>query len=196
MAILADIYWAGSLLPKIIMIPFTQSAAILHKYSIVLKLFYLLYFFPEVAQNSENSLRFPSSDNSLSIPRFHVSPGLWPPWPLVAILGTFTQHMFNQQVNSPQFLCLWPTEFRNLSARGWMTAASDCLAAARSWQTNKLITAFTVVQAAVKANSQSNWNGQISTITAPKTLNRFRWHLECITMSQAWLHTQIHVLLR
>jgi len=40
-AILADIYSAGSLLPEIIMILFTQSTA-LHKYWIVLKLFYLL----------------------------------------------------------------------------------------------------------------------------------------------------------
>ena len=28
---LADIYWAGSLLPKILMIPFIQSTAVLHK---------------------------------------------------------------------------------------------------------------------------------------------------------------------
>ena len=31
-SILADIYWAGSLLPKILMILFTQSTAVLHKY--------------------------------------------------------------------------------------------------------------------------------------------------------------------
>ena len=29
---IADIYWAGSLLPEILMILFTQSAAVLHKY--------------------------------------------------------------------------------------------------------------------------------------------------------------------
>jgi len=37
-AILADIYWAGSLLPEITMILFTQSTVVLRKYSIVLKL--------------------------------------------------------------------------------------------------------------------------------------------------------------
>jgi len=42
MAILADIYWAKSLLAEIIMILFTQSTVVLCKYSIVLKLFYLL----------------------------------------------------------------------------------------------------------------------------------------------------------
>jgi len=41
MAILADIYWAVSLLPEIIMILFTQSTAVLLKYLIALKLFYL-----------------------------------------------------------------------------------------------------------------------------------------------------------
>ena len=36
------------------------------------------------------------------------------------------------------------------------------------------ITAYTVVQAVVKANRQSNENGQISTPTAPKALNGFQ----------------------
>ena len=31
-SILADIYWAGSLLPEIVMILFTQSTAVLHKH--------------------------------------------------------------------------------------------------------------------------------------------------------------------
>jgi len=40
MAILADIYWAGSLLPEIIKILFTQSTVVLlRKYLLVLKLF-------------------------------------------------------------------------------------------------------------------------------------------------------------
>ena len=70
MAILADIYWAGSLLPQIIMILFTQYTVVLCKYSIILKLFYVLQFFPEVAQNPENSMSFPGSENSPSIPGF------------------------------------------------------------------------------------------------------------------------------
>jgi len=49
----------------------TQSTAVLHKYlNDELKIFCFLQFFPEVAQNS---LGFPCSEKSLSIP------GLWPP---------------------------------------------------------------------------------------------------------------------
>jgi len=60
------------------MILFTQSTAVLHKYlNNELKIPCLLQFFPEVAQNSQNSLNFPCSEKSLSIPGF---PGLWPPW--------------------------------------------------------------------------------------------------------------------
>jgi len=58
------------------MILFNQSTAVLHKYEYLndkLKILYLLQFFPEVAQNS---LSFPCSEKSLSIPGF---PGLWPP---------------------------------------------------------------------------------------------------------------------
>jgi len=73
-SILANTYCAGSLLPEILMILFTQSTAVLHKYLYdELKILCLLQFFPEVAQNS---LRFPCSEKSLSIPGF---PGLWPP---------------------------------------------------------------------------------------------------------------------
>jgi len=69
------------------------------------------------------------------------------------------------------------------------------------WQTNrdKQITACTVVQAVVKANSQSNGKRQISTPPlpwAPKHLNGFRWNLEHITMSWVWPHLQVHVVLR
>jgi len=42
MDILTEIYGAGSLLPRTTMILFTQSTLVLCKYSIVLKLFYLL----------------------------------------------------------------------------------------------------------------------------------------------------------
>jgi len=53
------------------MILFTQSTAVLHKYlKDELKILCLLQFFSEVAQNS---LSFPCSEKSLSIP------GLWPP---------------------------------------------------------------------------------------------------------------------
>jgi len=46
----ADIYWADSLLPKILMILFTQSTAVLHKYmNDELTLLCWLQFFPEVA---------------------------------------------------------------------------------------------------------------------------------------------------
>jgi len=44
MAILDNIYGAGSLLPEIIMILFIQSTVVLCKYLIVLKLFYLFNF--------------------------------------------------------------------------------------------------------------------------------------------------------
>jgi len=57
MAILADIYWAGSLLPQIIMILFSQSTAVLRKYSIDQKFFYSLQFLPEVAQNEFSQFR-------------------------------------------------------------------------------------------------------------------------------------------
>jgi len=39
---LPDIYWTGSLLPEITMILFTQLTVVLCKYSITVKLFYLL----------------------------------------------------------------------------------------------------------------------------------------------------------
>ena len=53
------------------MILFTQSTAVLHKYlNDELKILCLLQFFSEVAQNS---VSFPCSEKSLSIP------GLWPP---------------------------------------------------------------------------------------------------------------------
>ena len=75
-SILADIYWAESLLPEILTILFTQSIAVLHKYlNDKLKILCLLQFFPEVAQNS---LNFPCSEKSLSIPGFPDFPGLWP----------------------------------------------------------------------------------------------------------------------
>jgi len=52
-SILADIYWARSLLSEILMILFTQSTAVLHKYlNDELIIPCLLQFFPEVAQNS------------------------------------------------------------------------------------------------------------------------------------------------
>ena len=74
-SILADIYWAGSLLPEILMILFTQLTAALHKYlNDELKIICLLQFFPEVAQNS---LSFPCSEKSPSIPGF---PCLLPPF--------------------------------------------------------------------------------------------------------------------
>jgi len=54
-AILTIIYWAGLLLPGIIMILFTQSTVVvLHKYLIVLELFVII--FPDVAHYS---LRIP-----------------------------------------------------------------------------------------------------------------------------------------
>jgi len=57
------------------MILFTQPTAVLHKYlNDELKILCLLQFFPDVAQNS---LSFPRSEKSLSIPGF---PGLWPLW--------------------------------------------------------------------------------------------------------------------
>ena len=73
-----------------LMILFTQSTAVLHKYlNVELKILCLLQFFPKVAQNSlripwvshvQNSLSFSCSEKSPSIPRF---PGLWPPcWSL------------------------------------------------------------------------------------------------------------------
>jgi len=68
-----DIYWARSLLPEILMILFTQSTAVLHKYlNDKLKILFVTIF-PDIAQNS---LRFQCSEKSLSIPGF---PGLWPP---------------------------------------------------------------------------------------------------------------------
>jgi len=75
-SILADIYWAGSLLPEILTILFTQSTAVLQKYlNDELKILCLLQSFPEVAQNS---LSFPFSEKSPSIPGF---PGMWPSCP-------------------------------------------------------------------------------------------------------------------
>jgi len=51
-----------------------------------------------------------------------------------------------------------------------------------------------VVQAVVKANSQSNGKGQILTLTVPKHLpNGFWWNLEFITTSWIWPFMQIHV---
>jgi len=60
------------------MILFTQSTAVFTQIFEwrTKKILYLLQFFPEVAQNSQNSLSFPRSEKSLSIPGF---PGLWPP---------------------------------------------------------------------------------------------------------------------
>jgi len=53
-SILADIYWARSLLHEIVMIPFTQSTDALHEnLNDEIKLLCLLQFFPEVAQNSQ-----------------------------------------------------------------------------------------------------------------------------------------------
>ena len=73
-SILADTYWAGTLLPEIVMILFTQSTAVLHKYlNDELKLLCLLQFFPEFSQTSPS---FPCSEKSLRIPGFT---GLWMP---------------------------------------------------------------------------------------------------------------------
>ena len=73
-SILADTYWAGTLLPEIVMILFTQSTAVLHKYlNDELKLLCSLQFFPEFSQTSPS---FPCSEKSLRIPGFT---GLWTP---------------------------------------------------------------------------------------------------------------------
>jgi len=51
------------------MILFTQSTAVLHKYlNDELKILCLLQHFPEVAQNSQDSLSFPCSEKSLWVP--------------------------------------------------------------------------------------------------------------------------------
>jgi len=44
MAILADIYWAGLLLPEIVMILFIKSTAVSCKYSIVLNILFVIIF--------------------------------------------------------------------------------------------------------------------------------------------------------
>jgi len=50
-------YWAGSLLPEIVMILFTQSTAVLHKYlHNKLKLLCSVQFVTETAQNSPSFL--------------------------------------------------------------------------------------------------------------------------------------------
>ena len=54
------------------------------------------------------------------------------------------------------------------------------------------ITACMVVQAVVKANSQSYGNSQISIPCGSKTPNGFRWYLEYITTVCRWFH-HIHV---
>jgi len=56
---------------------FTQSTAVLHKYlSDKLKILCLLQFFRGCTEFPENSLSFPCSEISLSIPGF---PDMWPP---------------------------------------------------------------------------------------------------------------------
>jgi len=74
-SILADIYWAGSLLPEILMILFTQSTAVLHKYLNDELKYFVCYNFSLWLHRIPS---FPCSEKSLSIP------GLWPPWPCVA----------------------------------------------------------------------------------------------------------------
>jgi len=75
-----NINWAGSLLPEILMILFTQSTDVLHKIlNDELKILCLLItIFPRgCTEFPENSLIFLRSEKSLSVPGF---PGLWPPW--------------------------------------------------------------------------------------------------------------------
>ena len=57
--------------------------------------------FPEDAQNSQNSLSFPCSDKSLSIPGFR---GLWPPWCSMAYC--YWCWMARQSMQPSQ--CSWP----------------------------------------------------------------------------------------
>ena len=54
------------------------------------KIILFVIIFPQgCTEFPENSMRFPGSENSLSIPRFQVFPGLWPPcWPLYEIRDT------------------------------------------------------------------------------------------------------------
>ena len=67
----ADIYWAGSLLPEILMILFTQSTAVLHKYlNDELKILCLLQFSGGCTEFPENSPSFPCLEKSLSIAGF------------------------------------------------------------------------------------------------------------------------------
>jgi len=55
-SILTDIYWAGSLLPEILMILFTQSTAVLHKY-LNDELKYFVTIFPQgCTEFPENSM--------------------------------------------------------------------------------------------------------------------------------------------
>ena len=59
-----------------------------------------------------------------------------------------------------------------------------------------MFTACTIVQAAVKANSQKMGKGKFWPPGAPKPLNGFRWNLEYITRSRVCPRMQIHVALR
>ena len=71
-----------------------------HKYlNDELKILCLLQFFPEVAQNS---LSFPCSEKSLSIPGF---PGLWPPsFSILEITKTMLVLMFDKLRAMPTYL--------------------------------------------------------------------------------------------
>jgi len=96
-----------------LMILFTQSTAVLHKYSNEeLKILCLLRFFSEVAQNS---LSFPCSEKYLSIPGF---PGLWPP----CMTFGLTMYGFLEAVNSicdnTYLLRYWASKI--LGSRSWL----------------------------------------------------------------------------
>ena len=66
------------------MILFTQSTAVLHKYlTDELKILLFVTNFPQgCTEFPKNSLSFPRSEKSLSIPGF---PGLWPPCPTILL---------------------------------------------------------------------------------------------------------------
>jgi len=73
--ILADIYWAGFRLPEILIILFTQSTAVLHKYLNDELKYFVCYNFSLRLQRIPRE--FPEFSMFREIPGF---PGLWPPW--------------------------------------------------------------------------------------------------------------------
>ena len=103
------------------MIPFTQATAVLHKYlNDELKILLFVTVFPwGCTEFPENSLSFPRSEKSLSIPGL---PDLWPPWYYLGCICRMSGSSFTPSVRNSRLPSCSPENSLWVDYIWWMRA--------------------------------------------------------------------------